>query len=85
MLVYPSACPEPTPSLLLLARFGPASPGTGGVRPFDGRPPSGTGGAVPSEDPDEIDFGGPRTGADRSLVTAFFNLVPLVISVRRAP
>lgn len=68
-------------SLLLLALL----PGTGGARPPGafGRP--GTGGAPPSGDgpgpPDTF----PTTGADRSLVTVFFNALPLDISERRAP
>ena len=41
-------------------------------------------GAPPVGGPMEIDTL-PTTGADRSFVTAFFSLAPLVISVSRAP
>ena len=83
--------PLPSPplvvSLLLLTRFdSPATaPGTGGARPFGTLPRPGTAGAPPLSGPADAPGVFPTTGADRSFVTAFFNLVPLVISVRRAP
>ena len=77
-IVPPSALPAPWPlSLLLLARFGTA-PGTGGAKP-------GLAGvgviAVPVDEPDPLS----SIGADRSFVTAFLSLVPLVMSPSKAP
>ena len=74
-------------SLLLLARSdAPVSaPGTGGAKPPGDLPRPGTAGAPPFGGPAEVPDVLPTMGADLSLVTAFFNLVPLVISVRRAP
>lgn len=79
--------PPPVVSLLLLARFGPAAPapGTGGARALGILPRPGTAGAPPLSGPAEAPDIFPTMGADRSFVTAFFNLAPLVISVRRAP
>ena len=83
----PKLSPPPVVSLLLLPRFGPPAPapGTGGARPLDGLPRPGTAGAPPTGGPAEAPDGFPTMGADRSFVTAFFNLAPLLISVRRAP
>ena len=74
-------------SLLLLARLDPPvfAPGTGGARPPGDLPRPGNAGAPPFGGPAELPDVLPTTGADLSLVTAFFNFVPLVISVRRAP
>lgn len=83
----PLLSPLPVVSLLLLARFDlpvPA-PGTGGARPIGGLLRPGTAGAPPFGGPAEAPDVFPTMGADRSFVTAFFNLAPLVISVRRAP
>lgn len=83
----PILSPPPVVSLLLLARFDPpaSTPGTGGARPLEGFPRPGTAGAPliggPAEPPDVF----PTKGADRSFVTAFLNLAPLVISISRAP
>lgn len=69
-------------SLLLLARF----PGTGGARPpggFGAPPKLGMGGAPPTGGPDEEDDLS-TMGAERSLVTAFFKALPLLISDKRA-
>jgi hypothetical protein len=77
-LLFPPLPPE---SLLLLARFPP--PGTGGASPLGAFIP-GTGGAPPMGGPPESDFLS-IAGADRSLVTAFFSLAPLVMSERSAP
>ena len=78
--------PPPIVSLLLLTRFDPPAPapGTGGASALGVLPRPGTAGAPPfggAEAPDVF----PTMGADRSFVIAFFNLAPLVISVRRAP
>lgn len=79
--------PFPAASLLLLVLFDPPvpSPGTGGARPLGGLPKAGIAGAPPFRRPAEASDVFPTIGADRSFVTAFFNLAPLVISVRRAP
>lgn len=65
--------PEPPPPLLLRSRF-PVDPegGTGGV-PVGGRAIVGTGGAPTTGGPDVFPPSFPRTGADLSLVTVFFN------------
>ena len=71
---------SPPVSLLLRARF---PPGTGGARPLGALIP-GTGGAPatgPPPPPPELLS---STGAERSFVTAFFSLVPLVISPSKA-
>lgn len=83
----PMLSPLPVVSLLLLARFDPAAPvpGTGGARPLEGLPKPSTAGAPPFSGPAEAPDVFPTMGADRSFVTAFFNLAPLVMSVRRAP
>lgn len=85
--VAPLLSPPPVASLLLLARFDPPAPapGTGGARLLGGLPRPGTAGAPPFDGPAEAPNVFPTMGADRSFVTAFFNLAPLVISVRRAP
>ena len=77
----------PVVSLLLLARFDPLvpAPGIEGARPVGGLPRPGTAGAPPTGGAADATDVLPSRGADRSLVTAFFNLAPLVISVRRAP
>lgn len=80
--------PEPV-SLPLRALLGAAPEGTGGggAIPVGGLPRVGTGGAAatggapPALAPPEF----PICGADRSFVTAFFNLAPLLISERSAP
>ncbi len=79
--------PPPVVSLLLLTRFGSPTPapGTGGARPLGSLPRPGTAGAPPFGGPAEAPDVFPTMGADRSFVTAFFNLAPLVMSVRRAP
>lgn len=71
---------------MLLARIGPAAPapGTGGARALGIWLRPGTAGAPPFGGPADPDIF-PTMGADLSFVTAFFNLAPLVISVRRAP
>ena len=74
--------PPPRPvSLLLLALFPP--PGTGGASPLGAFIP-GTGGAPPMAVPPESGFLS-TIGADRSLVTAFFNCLGLEMSARSAP
>ena len=50
-----------------------------------GFPRPGMGGAPPTGGPIELPVGLSTNGADLSFVTAFLSLVPLVISVRRAP
>ena len=76
----------PVVSLLLLTRFDPPEAlGIGGARPPGGLPRPGTAGAPPIGGPAEAPDILPTAGADRSFVTAFFNLAPLVMSVRRAP
>ena len=83
----PLLSPTTVVSLLLLARLEPPppNPGIGGARPLGDLPTPGTAGAPTVgglvEAPDVF----PTMGADRSFVTAFFSLAPLVISVRRAP
>lgn len=62
-------------SLLPLARL--VFPGTGGAIP-------GTGGAPPAGGPPDPPNSFPRRGAERSFVTAFFSLFPLLMSPRRA-
>lgn len=73
-----------TPSLLLRNRFAAGPDGTGGASP-EGAFIPGTGGAPPiggaAEPPPELASCGP----DRSLVTAFFNRVPLWMSDSNAP
>lgn len=83
----PLLSPPPVVSLLLLALFDPPAPGPGigGARPLGGLPKTGTAGAPPFSGPAEAPDVFPTMGADRSFVTAFFSLAPLVISVRRAP
>lgn len=81
MSVLPPPYSVPPVSLLLLPRFDPPG-GTGGARPPGGR---GIDGAPPIGGPEEVDGAFPTTGADRSFVTAFFNLAPLVMSVSKAP
>lgn len=83
----PLLSPPPVVSLLLLARFAPLSPapGTGGARPLGDLPRPGTAGAPPFGGPTEAPDVFPTMGADRSFVTAFFSLAPLVMSVKRAP
>lgn len=72
----------PLVSLLLRALL----PGAGGARPPGGLAMPGTGGAPPRGEGAEPPEDFPLTiGADRSLVTAFFSALPLVISERRAP
>ena len=68
----PDGGPDPW-SLLLLAR-----PGVGGARP------PGMGGASPTGGPPDDDDSLPTSGAERSLVTAFFRDLPFWISERRA-
>ena len=72
--------PPPPVSLLLRALFG-----MDGADAAGGFSMPGIAGALaiggPADDLDSF----PMRGADLSLVTAFFNLAPLVISVRRAP
>ena len=75
----------PPPSLLLLNLFAALDPGTGGANPAGGFPKPGTGGAPPTGGPLEAFDDLSITGADRSFVTAFFNLVPFVISPSSAP
>ena len=75
----------PPTSLLLLARFKPTSPGTGGAESGGGLPNPGIAGAPPTGGPVEGLFSFPTTGADRSFVTAFLSLAPFVISVSKAP
>ena len=83
----PVLSPPPVVSLLLLARFDPPAPGpgTGGARPLGGLPRPGTAGAPPIGGPTKAPDDFPTMGADRSFVTAFFSLAPLVMSVNRAP
>lgn len=79
--------PEPV-SLPLRARLGAGAEDTGGggAIPVGGLPNVGTGGApatggaAPTLPPPP-----PNCGADLSFVSAFFNLVPLLISERSAP
>lgn len=72
-------------SLLLLARLGADDPGIGRARPVGGFPRPGTACAPPTggpaEEPDLLSI----IGAERSFVTAFFNLAPLVMSPSKAP
>ncbi len=75
----------PPVSLLLLIRVEAPGPGTGGARPREVLPRPGMAGAPPTGGLSEAPDGFPTMGADRSFVTAFFSLAPLVISVRRSP
>lgn len=74
-----------TPSLLLRNRLAAGPEGTGGASPLGGGLAPGTGGALAMGGAAELPPDVPTTGADRSLVTAFFNLAPLWISERSAP
>lgn len=79
--------PEPV-SLPLRALLGAAPEGTGGggAMPVGGLPKVGTGGAPATGGaPPTLPPVPPNCGAERSFVTAFFNLVPLLISERSAP
>lgn len=79
-----SPLPPPPLSLLLLARFAEA-PGTGGASPDGAFPKPGMAGAPGTTGPDEALAPLSIIGADRSLVTAFFNFAPFVISPSKAP
>lgn len=70
-------------SLLLRALFAP--PGTGGASPPGAFGKPGTGGAPPiGGPPPPLLDDAPTIGAERSFVTAFFSLVPFVISPSNA-
>lgn len=79
--------PIPPVSLLLLARFDVPPFGAGGASPLGDfpKPGIGTGGAPPTGGPIDVSLPLSTRGADRSFVTAFLRLAPLVISVSRAP
>ena len=85
----PESPPPPLPpvSLLLLARLAVPPFGTGNASPLGGlpKPGIGTGGAPPAGGPLLMPLPFSTIGADRSLVTAFFSLAPLVMSVSSAP
>lgn len=73
-----TAASEPdTPSLLLRNLLAAGPDGTGGASPVGGGLIPGTGGAAPIGGAAELPPVFPITGADRSLVVAFFSLVPL--------
>lgn len=77
--------PLPPVSLLLRARMAPGPFGIGGASPPGGLPRPGIAGAPPIAGAAEPPLSFPIMGADRSFVTAFLSLAPLVISLRRAP
>lgn len=82
----PLSPPDPV-SLLLRSRLAACPGGTGGASPPGGGggfAMPGTGGAAPNGGPEDLTPPPAIIGADLSLVTVFFNLVPLLISERRA-
>jgi len=83
----PPPLPLPPVSLLLLARFDIPPFEAGGASSLGGfrKPDIGTGGAPSTGGPTDVPLPLSTRGADRSLVTAFLSLAPLVISVSKAP
>lgn len=81
-LADPTPLDAPPASLLLLPLV--ATLGTGGARPED-FPAPGTAGGIPTGAMPELLDLLSSSGPERSFVTAFFSLAPLVMSVNNAP